>query len=163
MFNYHLKTDLKNSLFKIVVRLSEMWVKIITGSILAAIVVTVSLMYTLEWEETTIIEADQQEIDIETETPSTANTMPTVETFTVPLNSGSYLECTKTTSINCNSPKSRKIKTAHHPHRSKNGVLRETHVSVTISKKYNQPIVYYTYSNFLTKTVSLFALSMLFL
>ena len=110
---------------------------IITVSVTVSVFV---LLSSFEYEETVTVITTGPDIEkTTTETPQEI-----VSTFTVPLESGNYLECTKTKSIDCITPGSRKLVT-HKRHRSKNGVSGETSIIVSVKKKYNQPIIYYNY------------------
>ena len=131
-----------------------MWAKIVLVTIFTTIVVVLSLFYATEWEETTIIETEEQEINLDSE-PDSIVTTAASKTYTVRLESGDYLECLHANRIDCRSPKSRKV-ISHRKYHSKSGVLKETKVSVRVNKKYNQPVIYYMYSSTKVYSLSLF-------
>ena len=147
-----------NNVLNIQIETGKMLAKTTISLIIAiSIVVSAIIIFsTYEYEEiVTVTTTDHVEIT------TTSSPEDPVSTFTVPLKSGNFLECTKTTSINCISPNSRKILNRK-KHYVKNSSLRETSVVVSIKKKYNQPIIYYNFPNSCSKlSYSLFIVSLL--
>ena len=113
---------------------------IIAVSVIVSALIMFATFEYEEYEETVIVTTLGQPAEITT----TSSPTETHSTFMVPLDSGNYLECTKTTSINCITPGSRKI-SSHRKYHSRSGGLKETSIIVSIKKKFNQPIVYYNF------------------